>query len=591
MGRRHLASMALWAVAVFGCTTAHATITVTAPPAGSTTVAAGDDYATQVIGDAWDMSNPQDIDTDESAQFNAQSFSGGLFTATYATTGCNSGFYPLFMGYGTQTVAIARGPLYPVDTSHYRYFTAKFKATGTNASLNNILFFFQDGDSRVNNTYGASTFKSANGNQWEILTWDLDTEFSTGTPYKPWTSLPHVQGIEFVPCNSATGGGLQVDWIRLTAAPSAAQMYTVMWSDTGGNTSYTISAADADGATYIFTNSASGTSYSADLSRLAPGDYHITVAGNTSGTATSAGVLHVNAPPQVAVTAPSQRGEQSLSYAVQQQGGQWAVPMSAADFKTLVNFKSVGGSYFTNATCGSGSFCGVPTNADPEFIMNTTGHTIDASYYRSACFTLEVYAPRNVGTGSIARLLWGVSASAVSTTTDIVLGTGLVEYCMPDLADSTAVPLVSGSPQPWAGNLGYFRMDPDEITPAAVCSNASPPQSCFVRLDSVILSPFASANPGYTFKWTFSDAESASANVDIYLDPDKIPGNGNEVLIGTTTASSGNNQFVWGGSGSVNYGKYYALLVTDDGTNSVSQYSGGPIIVGPSDGIFRNGFD
>jgi hypothetical protein len=33
------------------------------------------------------------------------------------------------------------------------------------------------------------------------------------------------------------------------------------------------------------------------------------------------------------------------------------------------------------------------------------------------------------------------------------------------------------------------------------------------------------------------------------------------------------------------------LVVADDGLNSVSQYAGGPLIVGARDGIFRNGFD
>jgi hypothetical protein len=114
-----------------------------------------------------------------------------------------------------------------------------------------------------------------------------------------------------------------------------------------------------------------------------------------------------------------------------------------------------------------------------------------------------------------------------------------------------------------------------------------------VRLDSVTLSPFAQANPGYTFKWTLaSDANHASDTVALYLDPDTNQLNGNEILIHSAAATTGAaSQYVWPGSTSVTYGTYNVLVVADDGINSVSQYAGGPLIVGARDGIFRNGFD
>src|SRR3954471_17956388 len=59
-------------------------LTVTSP-VGTSVVAAGDDYATGAIGDAWDMNNAQDIDTDESSNLAAQTFSAGLFSATAST--------------------------------------------------------------------------------------------------------------------------------------------------------------------------------------------------------------------------------------------------------------------------------------------------------------------------------------------------------------------------------------------------------------------------------------------------------------------------------------------------------------------------
>jgi hypothetical protein len=557
---------------------AFAAPTVTAPPAGSTVVHAGSDFATQVIGDAWDMNNPQDIDTDESTNLNNQIFSGGVFTGS--PSACPAVFWPHFTGYGSQIVATKRGPRFPIDTTTYRYFTVKLK-TATSQPVH--MFFFKNGDTGVQANIGASTFLNTPANAWSIQTWDLYADtFGPGQGYQLWTTFPTVQGIRFDPCNTGTPA-VSVDWIRLTAAPTAANMYTVTWTDTGSGP-YTVTAIDGDNATYTFTTSASGTSYSADLSRLAPGDYHIAVS-RSGASATSTGVLHVNIPAQVNITAPTLRGDQALSYAVQEQGGQWG-PMSAVDFTPSPppNFTNVS---YTNPV---GSFYGRPTNFDPIFIMKTTGHLIDTSYYRSACFTLQVFGTRDITNGSVARLFWGVNSSAVTTTKDIILGNGLVEYCMPDLADTTAVPLVSGSPQPWSGNLGYFRMDPHEFTPMGGCNT---PQTCHdVRLDSIILAPFAAADPSYTIQWNLTDPDYVSGgSIQVLLDHDTTFGNGNETVLATLPYQTGAAQYAFNASNSsVASGTYRVVVLANDGINSVPQYATGPLVVA-SDVIFRDGFE
>ncbi len=552
-------------------------LTVTAPPGGSTSIQSGADFATQVVGDAWDMSNAQDIDTDESANLTTQAFSNGLFSATAGT--CPASIWPQFTGYGSQIVAVKRGPRYPIDTSVYRYFTIKFKTSTTQPDR---VLFFKNGDTSVTGNYGSGVFQSSPANQWTIQTWDLYNDVYTTNPYFPWTGFTQVQGIRFDPCNSGSPT-IQVDWIRLTAPPTASQRYTVTWSDTV-NSTYTITAIDnVDSTRFQLAAGVSGTSDSVDMSRLAPGDYRIEVArASPATTATSPGLIHINMPPQVALTAPSIRGEIAHSYAVNELGTQWGPINSGTIFQATPGF--------TNISYSGGHFSGRPTNNDPEFIMKTTGHPIDASLYRSACFTMEVFGTRDVGTGSVARLFWGPTSSSVTTTKDIVLNSGLNEYCFPDLADTTAVPLVSGGP--WTGSLGYFRMDPHEFPVSMQCTNTPSPANCHdVQLNSISVSPFATANPNYTFTWTLADADNASAVIDLYLDPDTNPDNGNEILIHSQSAATGSGQFVYTGSGQVPSGTYHALIVADDGYNAVSQYAGGPIIVTTSDEIFGDGFE
>ncbi len=579
MFRRFTSATILAAVIAIFPPGVFAALTVTAPPAGSTPISAGDDYATQVVGDAWDMNNTQDVDTDEALGSPTQSFSGGLFNVVDTVAACGTGVFPSFMGYGTTTVKTARGQLYPIDTTVYRYFTMKLKATGGAATQNNQVFYFKDGDSRGGtNLLGATSLKSISPNQWTYVTWDLYTESSN----VPWTSLPYVEGIEVIPCNGGSPN-IQFDWIRITAPSSAAQTFNVAWTDSGSTTTYTITAIDGDGARFQFASGVGSMSFSADFSRLAPGDYHVEVKRADATTTLSTGVVHVNFPPQVNIASPSVRGEQSKSYALTQQGVQWAVPMSAVDFQALPNFTGV---TYVNPSF-PGSFSGRPTNLDPQFIMKTTGHPINSSLYRSACFTQEVFGPRSVGLGSVARLFWGPSSSTVSTTTDIILGSGLVEYCLPDLADVAAVPLVGGGASTWAGNLNYFRMDPDEFTPPGGCST---PQTCHdVRLDSIILSPFAAANPTYTINLTVTDPDFGSGgSIQIFLDPDKTFNNGNEIGVATVPYTIGSYKFV--ADQDIPNATYYLVLLADDGKNAVAQYAGGKIVTDHSDVIFRDGF-
>jgi hypothetical protein len=553
-------------------------LTVTSPGAGSSVIAAGDDYATQVIGDAWDMQNAQDIDTDESANLANQTF-GNYFSATdtSALNTCGASFVPLEAGYGTHTVTITRGPKFPIDTAKYRYFTMKIKQSGGAAAQTDRVIFYQDGDSTINGTYGSSTFGSVTPGVWNFQGWDFYNDVFTTNPYMAWTSLPHVEGLQVFICNSGSPN-LQVDWIRLTAAATAAQKFDVTWSDTTSG-SYTITAIDSDSTRFTLGSAVGGTSFNADFSRLAPGDYHVEVSRN-GATATSSGVVHINTPPQVTITSPSERGEQSKSYALTAFGYPWG-PMASKDFKTIIDFKNVS---YTNPV---GSFSARPTSGDPQLIMNTTGHTIDASEYRSICFTQEIFGPRSVGLGSIARVFWGVTQANVAITTDIVLGSGLREYCIPDLADAANVPLVSGPA--WAGTLGFLRFDPDEFTPPNGCST---PETCHdVRIDSIVLSPFAQAAPTYTLHWSVADADYVSGgSIKIYLDVDKTFGNGNEILVATVPYTTGSYNLTAGAA--IPNGTYNVVLRVDDGVNAVATYASGKLIkVSGNDEIFGDDFE
>jgi hypothetical protein len=565
-------------------------LTVVTPPAGFTVVAAGQDHATQVIGDAWDMSNPLDIDTEESQNLNPQTFSGGIFSSTI-TSAAGATLWPLFASYDAQAIAMSRGQLFPIDTSVYRYFSMKLKVTGGTMQQPNRLIFVRDGSSFSTGTFGSSYYEYLTPGQWTIQSWDLYND-----TYKPgdgsgynyvWTDFAKILGFRVDLVNYGSTN-VQIDWMRLTAAPAPNQYYAVSWSDTAGNT-YVVTAIDNDGARFQFASGVSGTSYNADMSRLAPGDYTMEVKRVSDGTtALSPGKVHINTPAQIQISAPSIRGEQTKSYAIVEKGAQWG-PISAASFRSVPNFSGIS---YTNPV---GSFNGRPINNDPQFVMNTTGHLINADYYRSLCMTFEVFGPRDILNGSVGRLFWGQSLATLGGTYAFILDGGLTEYCIPDLADMNAVPLLpSPPPHPWTGTQGIFRMDPHEFAISSACTSTPTPQNCRdVRLDSLIIAPFAEANPAYTVQWSLADADysGTGGSVLLSLDPDHTYGNGNEIPVAQRPFVLGSQQYNFVANKNIPDGTYRLLVIANDGTNTVAQYAAGPIVVRNDDVIFRDGFD
>jgi hypothetical protein len=559
-------------------------------PTAATVVQAGDDYATQVLGNAWDMNDPVDIDTQESFLVTGQGFSGGTYSGTTSANGAN--VYPVFMGLAS-SINLSRGASHPIDTSHYRYVTYKLRVNQASQAQFTRVVGVLDGGSYAATpkpTVAESNYSAQlPNNTFVIASFDMVT--NNDNLYYHWTDFPQLTGLRIDPASTNAGGAyatvsFSIDWVRLTAPASAAQKTSVQWTDAPVST-YTVTAIDPSGTTFVLGTNIATTTFLADTSFLPPGAYQVQVA-RTNNTATGlSGTFHINAPPQIAITAPSVRGEQSKSFAASVVGNAWG-PIDASDFSNVVNFTNV--SYAMPA----GSFYGRPVNNDPNVFFNLGGHSIDTSLYRSVCFTMEVFGPRNVGLGSVARLFWGSSAGALTTSDDIVLDdnagdTVASEYCIPDLAAANIVdPTSPANGGTWSGTKAFFRLDPDELTPTGGCSTRD---TCHdVQLNSMVLSPFAHANPNYTFTWTLNDADNATTTLQLALDPDTNPGNVNEFVIYNQPTANGPGSFPWPGSATIPSGTYHVLAIADDGVNVVEQYAGGLIIV-TSDHIFRNGFE
>ena len=141
--------------------------------------------------------------------------------------------------------------------------------------------------------------------------------------------------------------------------------------------------------------------------------------------------------------------------------------------------------------------------------------------------------------------------------------------------------------------MRYLRLDPSEFAPTSACTNSPSPANCRdIRVDSVVLSPFARTNPGYRVRWNLKDIDTTSAALTIALDPDRNPNNSNHTVIATLSAGLGDGQYEWVANGQVPNGTYYVRIAADDSVDTVVQYAGGPLVVAPpTDRIFRNRFE
>ena len=557
-------------------------LTVTAPE--NTVVAAGRDYATEVLADPWDFDGPGDIDIFELRQLTNPTFSGGVLRAT--TTGADSNIWMIFQGVPS-AFNLTRGALYPIDNSRYTHLSLKMRLSMNNGSelpgSNRQMdaFFYEDENAIPDKRFGRTDFNRFPDNQWHIISIDLTDPDNIGNNSNfLWTDFPQIEGFRIDPSGSLAGVDVELDWARLTRDPGADTEVTVAWTDASAPVD--IFAVDGDDAALLLAQDVPGNSATVRLAGLAPGEYRIEVDDGT-GRQPSPGVVTVNTPPRLLFDQPDVRGADGQAYGAAINGNDWQ-SLDSGDIDRVINVTSLD---FANP---SGTLYGRPTGNDPTIVFFTPD-AVDTDLYRALCYTLEVAGPRDIFAGSVARLFWGDSLSNLFTGDDIVVQPGVNEYCIGDMRD---LPLEGGSTGDWQGIVQWFRLDPHEFPLNGDCPASGSPEQCRdFRLHSITLAPFDAATPEFTLEWSALDIASGS-EIDLLLDPDRNPDNGNEVVIATGIAAqtSGSLNFDFSTLG-VSSGEYWVLGIISDGINTNQRYSGGPLRLSGmvDDVIFSDGFE
>lgn len=555
-------------------------LAVTAPAASNAVITrAGDDFATSILSDAWDMNSAGDVDLENSRQLAQVVFAGGHFVAD--STGNDPAFYVLWPGFDS-AVPMTKGALFPISTSRYRYFTMKIRETAASgpaltAAQPVVLYFLMDTQFAAGH-YGRTNGFYVQPGEWQIVQFDMLNDVPTTIT---WTTSSLIHGLRVDPTINPNVK-FEVDWVHLSApAASAAEQFLVKWTDSGSGP-YTVTAIDADDARLELGSGITGTQFLADFSRLPPGGYAVEVS-RSGAVAQSPGHVQINDPPAIMPLQPDARGDTAHDFALQASGNPWG-PMDAGDVALTSNLTDIS---YANPV---GSLSARPTNSDPAVYFDSHGHPISTDEYRSLCFTLQVMAPPQATGWSVARLLWG-DFPPHATSQDIVLHEGMNEYCF---ADMDAVPTEPNElTNQWNGSINTVRLDPLEFPVSSACTSQPSPDNCHdFRIDSLTLSPYDSADPNFIFRWHIDDMDSPSAMVKVYLDPDHAF-NGNEILVAQTQSHIGDGSLTWVATDGVALGVYNVLFVSDDGINQVMHYAGGPLKVVSTvpDNIFANGFE
>jgi hypothetical protein len=191
----------------------------------------GPDYATTVLGNAWDMNSPSDIQLTGSDYLTNLSFSGGLLHATNTINDPN-----VTLLYNTNNAV-------PIDTSRFRYFTFRLQVDGPfdlgAGSVARIVWNSQPLMSGYTATTSQDIIVWPGMNTYTVdlapLTTAPDGGLEPVGAGEPWTAA-HKRHLRLDPHEFPEPRTFHIDEVKLTAKPVAA-----------GSVVITFASADADG--------------------------------------------------------------------------------------------------------------------------------------------------------------------------------------------------------------------------------------------------------------------------------------------------------------------------------------------------------
>jgi len=487
-----------------------ATITITQPDGVDDVVGNGDDFATTVLGDPWDMSEYTDIPALHGVP--GGTISNGVLNYTIPSNPYTH--IPLLHpgALGAIDAGIKVGSNYPINTDRYRWLS--FRMNQSSSGFFTVRWFYSKDLSVCND----STIDIPVSPGWHTYVIDLET---VSKSMGAWQG--QIMGL-FVMTSGSVGATGSIDWARLTADNPTGNSLNLSWSGlspTGGTVEFYL---DSDNTSYDGTlihtelNAQESGSFTwqqagsgiASPANVAPGDYYVCAKVNGSEAGYSSRQLTANHTPIANFTQPSfTSGEDYATVA----GNPWDMD-EGADVDHVVN-----GSYTVD---GGVLAVTVPASQSDVQVHLNMPTAIDRDRYYYLTYRLKFdypYTWSDVGQGT--RIFWGRVPQTEVQSGWIYDYPGWQTYKM----DLRSLPLDFG-PTWDTADWTVFRIDP-------IANNTG--QQVTVYLDDIKLTGDEEADTFTDIKWQLTDPDSSVTTMTLYYDSDQNGLNGTQVVALTLT--------------------------------------------------------
>ena len=589
-------------------------------PFGNQEVNEGDEFATDVLGNAWDFSERRDVGWEENYNEYSINVNNGAWQATNSAQG--SYFFPLFPGF-TATLEVDSlpgdkslpkiGSANRIDSNKYYAVSYKLQQSHRSAfaiyweSNPNKAEYWPDPSSpyiaSADGYYHARGFTTHSG--YNIYNFNLR---SPGTDQVVGSWSNNIYAFRIDPSLSAPAGStVAIDWMRLYD-PGSAPNYNISWN-TSGLTSESVTTVwvDTNNSGYDgfpvarYTHGVNPGSHSLPTAMLPPGTYYfyLTVqnhfGGSSFGSANYSGYsgqLKINSKADIVINSPSTlTGE---SYASTHVGNEWNMDTSVdlANLNTALwpniwrQFSNHSFINDPNSTDGGSVFAATAdaplpgnTESDVGMLLNVSqARPIDPQKFRYVTYRMWI-DPTNYPTISDKVRRGWYSRPFTYWNNNILQDAGYIKghvvyegwhtYTVDLWKDNI---LATGLPFRSFTSLRNARIEPGEFD---IATN--------FKVDFLKLTAEATpTNNVFQIQYNLADNDNNSFSVDFYFDTDNIGFNG--TYIGSANASSGSNTYNWNTTGIAD-GQYYIYLVVNDGVSTSKRYSSVNMRIGSTPGI------
>lgn len=498
-----------------------------------TRVKEGNDFATQVLADPWEMNEFTDVARyiNESGVVqhlvNVQ-VANGVFSAR--SNSSDAQFYTLFPGFNSSldsvNYPVLSGTIAPIDSAKYRCLSMRTKVARNSGDTMRVFWF---GDKNLGNgQFGVTRYIDIPNTSWNLYTIDLSSNFDSANSNTSWSSLSAWRGLRFDP-TTQQGIDFSVDWVRLTDCSPVN--VNVTWSPVSGQVEIW-AGVNAKNADFKVTTLSSGSSGSAtiDVQGWQPGTYYIGVKPQSGSITWNSETLTIDAAPYFRFNRPSYNSGASIGWSMSSLSDVNTDPDSGTrclDYYVqdgLLNLNTPPPSQLAS-NCKNNLAMGI-TVSDPQVVFNMPVISINTDEYRYLTIRTHTNgAFQDINHGWVMRLLWKTFTNndpnqwCINVSNDIVIEGGW-QTIFVDLHNQA-----NGTTEDWVGPgschsrhwtddpATWIRLDPNENATGG---------DFLQMIDWITFSKVDAVHQGELFPVNISSSESVSnMTVNFYYTTDR----------------------------------------------------------------------